>query len=161
MIQFVVLQSINGDDRILDINNSRSESNIFINKIRELVINDKVCPIFMSDEVPTDESPDGYYLIKCDDDKFKCDIYHKKTEINQGYFYTSASININNIGFVKILLYQNGENIFQLPGLPNNKIIAQKNNNFNNDLNYDKRTKLINELKKRLCEYNVTKKKEI
>ena len=158
MIQFIVLQSTNGDDRILNINNSRSDSNIFINNIRELVINDKICPMFMINEVPNDESSDGYYLIRCDDDKFKCDIYHKKTEINQGYFYTSASININIIGSIKILLYQNGETILQLPGLPKKNISTL--NTKNADLNYDNRTKLISELKKRLCKYNQTKKKD-
>ena len=74
----------------------------YINEIKELSINDIIKYQINSlvDKV-TNDLMDGYYITNYDKKKFKLII--KKTEINPGYLYNSANINIKEIGSLHII----------------------------------------------------------
>ena len=74
----------------------------YINELKELSVNDIIKYQINSlvDKV-THNLMDGYYITNYDKKKFK--FIMKKTEINPGYLYNSANINIKEIGSLHII----------------------------------------------------------
>lgn len=145
--KYIILKTINnGDNEVISIKESLQETQDIILNITKITINGNSVPIFYTFNNPTDDSPDGYYIYKCENDNVKCDIkhndkyndkyniIHKKTIINHGYIYTSATISLEQIGTFEIIKYEDkslliNDSLIDNSYEPGNIILNGKNKN--------------------------------
>ena len=61
-------------------------------------------------EIPTEDDPDGYYIVKNTQKENRYDIYEKQTKLDKGYIYNSINQTIKQIMFYEINCFE--ENLF-------------------------------------------------
>ena len=139
-------QSTNYQNEIMSSCSSLEESHIFIRNLEDLNINGEYIYIpCTGSKIPTIKDIDGLFLVN-EDGTNSYDIYLKKTIQIEGYIYNSVDIQINKIGTIEILEYQNNfllennqnKNIDQNKNQQSKKKKTNKNNNKKKNLNMNK-----------------------
>ena len=80
-------------------------------------------------EIPTENDPDGYYMVKNTQKENRYDIYEKQTKLDKGYIYNSINQTIKKIMFYEINCFD--ENLFTRKYIfrPNNTTEHRTKNN--------------------------------
>ena len=116
-------------------------------------------------EIPTENDPDGYYIIKNTQKENRYDIYEKQTKLDKGYIYNSINQTIKKIMFYEINCFE--ENLFSRKYIfrPNNTTEHRTTNNSltnwtteNSNNNNESKT---NEIETNEIETNETETNEI
>ena len=80
-------------------------------------------------ELPTEDDPDGYYIVKNTQKENRYDIYEKQTKLDKGYIYNSINQTIKKIMFYEINCFE--EKLFTRKYIfrPNNTTEHRTKNN--------------------------------
>ena len=109
-------------------------------------------------KTPTDEDMDGFYLVNAQDDDDLKDtfyIYQKISKISRGYMFNSTDVQIEKLGFLKIINYalnkdDNNDNTITMSI---NQTTSYRDVEVDSNIQYQ----LIQELKNKLEEINLKK----
>ena len=145
--------------------NSLLDVERYINSMTYIEVNSKtriLHPIEspIGTEIPTENDPDGYYIIKNTQKENRYDIYEKQTKLDKGYIYNSINQSIKKIMFYEINCFE--KNLFSRKYIfrPNNITEHRTTNNSLTNWNIEKSNK-INENKTNEIEANEIEANEI
>ena len=116
-------------------------------------------------EIPTENDPDGYYIIKNTQKENRYDIYEKQTKLDKGYIYNSINQTIKKIMFYEISCFE--ENLFSRKYIfrPNNTTEHRTTNNsltnWTTENSNNSNESKINEIETNEIETNETVNNEI
>jgi len=116
-------------------------------------------------EIPTENDPDGYYIIKNTQKENRYDIYEKQTKLDKGYIYNSINQTIKKIMFYEISCFE--ENLFSRKYIfrPNNTTEHRTTNNsltnWTTENSNNNNESKINEIETNEIETNETVNNEI
>ena len=138
---------------------SLMEANNYILNMGKIQIKSKRYNINdMLKKTPTDEDMDGFYLVNAQDDDDLKDtfyIYQKISKISRGYMFNSTDVQIEKLGFLKIINYalnkdDNNDNTITMSI---NQTTSYRDVEVDSNIQYQ----LIQELKNKLEEINLKK----
>ncbi len=102
-------------------------------------------------EIPTEDDPDGYYMVKNTQKENRYDIYEKQTKLDKGYIYNSINQTIKKIMFYEINCFE--ENLFT------RKYIFRPNNTTDNKSKDN--NNLLNQTIENINKYNENETNEV
>jgi len=163
----VALDKVTESDNIgiVSIFHCLSDAKKYIKNMNHITIDSKLIAIHRTDSIPTEQDPDGYFIVTNKSIKNRYDIYHKNTQILPGYVYNSASISINKQSFYQIIEYSDcdGDYKYQFYNCQKFKKVKKENNEIIEKTNtqtfiFDKE-QLLNELQLKIEEFQNRKEK--